>query len=73
VRQPWRIDGPERGPERPALADALRRLHEARHRSVPDDYSAPVSTLPMTRAAREALRLYYGGVPPSRRFAQVQR
>jgi hypothetical protein len=54
--KPWRIDGPQRGPDPPALADALRRLHEGRPGPPSPDDLPPVSTFPMTKAAREARR-----------------
>ena len=39
------------------LTDALRRLWNAESRPPTDDDRPPVSTFPMTPAAREALRL----------------
>jgi len=58
LRHPWRPDGPLNGPAKSAgLEDALRRWHLAERRRPTDADRPPVSVLPMTAAAREALRL----------------
>lgn len=48
----WEIE-PPRGFPNPPLA----RLYTTEHREPTDDDAPPVSVLPMTRAARQALRL----------------
>lgn len=53
----WKLDGPDTKPERPALADALRRLYEGRPGPPTEADVPPPSTFPMTPAARAALRL----------------
>jgi hypothetical protein len=56
----WHIDGPTSGKNAPGLEDALARLHEGRPGPARDEDRPPPSTLPMTKAARAALSLYYG-------------
>ena len=56
----WRLHGPDDRPERASMADALKRLHYGRLGAPTDADRPPPSTLPVTRAAREALRLSRG-------------
>lgn len=58
--KPWHLEGPTRGSNPPGLEDALRRLHEGRPGPPSEDDRPPVSTFPLTRAARAALRLSKG-------------
>jgi hypothetical protein len=53
----WHKDGPTRGNDPPGVEDALRRLHEGRAGAPTEDDRPPVSTLPMTKAARAAIQL----------------
>jgi hypothetical protein len=62
-----KIDGPSRGPDPAGVADALRPLDEGRLGPPRDDDRPPPSVFPMTKAARAALQLFYGGVRPSRK------
>lgn len=56
----WHLDGPLRGTSAPGLEDALRRIHEGRPGPARDEDRPPVSTFPMTTAARVALRMSRG-------------
>jgi hypothetical protein len=55
-RLAWELPRPDKRRDPPGIADALRRLHEADPHARAEHYSPPVSVLPITRAAREALR-----------------
>jgi len=60
VSKPWHIDGPTSGKNPPGLEDALARLYEGRPGPATDADRPPVSTFPITKAARVALRLSKG-------------
>lgn len=54
--RPWELPGPNNSPRR-ECDRALERLHRADDRPPTDDDRPSCSTFPMTRGAREALRL----------------
>jgi len=56
VRLAWEIPGADQRREHPSLHDALKRLHEGRRGPATDDDRPPISTFPITAAARAALR-----------------
>lgn len=53
----WRPAGPIEGPAHRSLEEALRLIHRAKRREPTETDAPPVSTLPMTKAARTALRM----------------
>jgi hypothetical protein len=55
---PWDIPGAlNSGGEAPGLTAALRNLHRAESRAPTENDRPPISTFPMTAAARAALEL----------------
>ena len=59
MTQTGRLDGPDKRPETLAIAAALKMAHAPARKPTEAD-APPLSTLPMTRAARAALELSRG-------------
>lgn len=61
-RDPWWVEGPDRRPESSGLEQALRMAHadESKQRPPTEADAPPLSTFPVTRAARAALRYARG-------------